>query len=97
MLNKLFPFLKIIPFLKIYSNKVNIYFSGKYEQSEDYDAVIPVEEITQVLKNKYLINSQMSPNKKHNFLRIDIVKDDLIMDKGHNILPFDIGALLPTE
>jgi putative molybdopterin biosynthesis protein len=61
---------------------------------EGYDAVIPVEDIIDNSENKFLIHTMVSPYQNTIPCGVDIVKDDLVMEKGHHIIPFDIGALL---
>ena len=61
---------------------------------EGFDAVIPVEEITPVTEDRYRIYAPVLPYQNTISRGIDIRKDDLIMDVGHQILPFDVGALL---
>jgi len=61
---------------------------------EGYDAVIPVEEITEVSENKYMIHTPVLPYQNTIRDGVDIEKDGLILDKGHHIIPFDIGAML---
>lgn len=61
---------------------------------EGYDAVIPMEEITLVAEKRYRIHTQVSPFQNTIPCGDDIVKGDLVMEKGHIIIPFDIGALL---
>lgn len=61
---------------------------------EGYDAVVPVEEITEVSENKYLIHTPVLPYQNTIPGGVDIEKDSLIIDEGHHIIPFDIGALL---
>jgi putative molybdopterin biosynthesis protein len=59
-----------------------------------YDAVIPMEEITLVAEKRYRIHISVSPFQNTIPSGDDIVKGDLVMEKGRTIIPFDIGALL---
>lgn len=61
---------------------------------EGSDAVIPVEEVTKVAENRYRIHTQVSPYQNTIQKGSDIAEGDLVMDRGHVITPFDIGALL---
>lgn len=59
-----------------------------------YDAVIAVEEITQVTDTRFQIYRPVSPFQNTISEGIDIKIGDLLLDKGHIISPFDIGAML---
>jgi len=61
---------------------------------EGYDAVIPVEEIIPSKENRYLIHTPVSAFQNTIPYGVDIVKDDMVLNKGHCIIPFDVGALL---
>ncbi|WP_319579855.1 molybdopterin molybdotransferase MoeA [uncultured Methanospirillum sp.] len=61
---------------------------------DGYDAVIAVEEITQVTDTRFLIHRPVSPFQNTISEGVDIKKGDLLFDKGHVIRPFDIGAML---
>lgn len=61
---------------------------------EGFDAVIPVEEVVAVSENRYQIHTPV-PTFQNTVPRgVDIMKDDLVLNTGHYIIPFDIGALL---
>jgi len=61
---------------------------------EGFDAVIPVEDITQVTENTYRVFEPVSQHQNTIEEGIDITKGDLLFDGGHLISPFDIGAML---
>ncbi|MDD1727603.1 MAG: molybdopterin molybdotransferase MoeA [Methanospirillum sp.] len=61
---------------------------------DGYDAVIPIEEVIEVSENKYQIHAPVSPLQNTIPCGEDIGMDDMVMDAGHQIIPFDIGALL---
>ncbi len=61
---------------------------------EGFDAVIQIEEVIEVAKNRYQIHTPVSPFQNTVPCGVDIVKGEVILDKGHYIIPFDIGALL---
>jgi len=61
---------------------------------EGYDAVIPVEEITQVSNSRYLISGSVTPYQNTIAEGVDVSEGDLLFDTGHMIRPFDIGAML---
>ena len=60
---------------------------------EGFDAVIQVEEVIEVAKNRYQIHTPVSPFQNTVPCGVDMVKGDIVLDKGHQIIPFDIGAL----
>ena len=61
---------------------------------DGYDAVIPIEEITVISEDRYLIYNSVAPFENTIQPGIDIVQDDLVLDTYHFITPFDISALL---
>lgn len=61
---------------------------------EGYDAVIMVEEVTRITEKRYRIHTHVSPFQNTIPSGVDIVKGKLVMDKGHYITHFDVGALL---
>ncbi|HWQ66477.1 MAG TPA: molybdopterin-binding protein [Methanospirillum sp.] len=61
---------------------------------EGFDAVIQVEEVIEVSENRYRIHTPVSPFQNTIPCGVDMVKGDVVLDKGHHIIPFDIGALL---
>ena len=61
---------------------------------EGFDAVIQIEQVTQITEKRYQIYTPVSPFQNTIPCGIDIKEEDLVIDKGHYIIPFDIGALL---
>ncbi|MFH0967158.1 MAG: molybdopterin molybdotransferase MoeA [Methanobacteriota archaeon] len=61
---------------------------------EGFDAVIQVEEVKEVAENRYQIHTPVLPFQNTVPCGVDILKGDVVLDKGHHIIPFDIGALL---
>lgn len=61
---------------------------------EGFDAVIAIEEVEKVAENRYRIHAPVSQYENTIPRGFDIEEGGLIMDCGHFITPFDIGALL---
>ncbi|MFA5332470.1 MAG: molybdopterin molybdotransferase MoeA [Methanoregula sp.] len=61
---------------------------------EGCDAVIAIEDVTPLGKNRYRIHTPVSQYENTIPAGSDIKKDDPVMDTGHVITPLDIGALL---
>jgi putative molybdopterin biosynthesis protein len=61
---------------------------------DGYDAVIPIEEVTEISNGKYQIHTPMAAFQNTVPKGVDIGKGDIVMDTGHYVIPYDIGALL---
>jgi putative molybdopterin biosynthesis protein len=61
---------------------------------EGFNAVIQVEEVIEVAENRYQIHTPVSPFQNTVPCGVDMVKGEVVLDEGHYIIPFDIGALL---
>lgn len=61
---------------------------------EGYDAVIMIEEVTEIEESCFRIHTPVTPYQNTISQGIDIQKGDIVLDAGHAINSFDIGALL---
>ncbi len=61
---------------------------------EGYDAVIAIEEVTKVSRNRYRIYTPVSSYQNTIPAGSDIKKGDPVLNVRHTITPLDIGALL---
>lgn len=61
---------------------------------DGFDSVIAIEEVTETSKGKFQIRSETVPFQNTVPKGVDIGKGDLVMDAGHYLIPYDIGALL---
>jgi len=59
-----------------------------------FDAVIPIEEVTEVTEGKYKVHTPVVAFQNTVPQGVDIGKGDLVMDVDHFLIPYDIGALL---
>jgi len=61
---------------------------------DGFNAVIPIEEVIHVTGDRYKIHTPVTPYQNTIQAGSDIEKGDMVMDSGHLVNPFDIGALL---
>lgn len=61
---------------------------------EGFDAVVPIEETTEVAEHRYRIRAPVPPYQNTIPEGSDVAEGEPVMDAGHVVTPFDIGALL---
>ena len=61
---------------------------------DGFDAVVPMEEISHISGDRYQINIEVAQYQNTIPAGSDVEKGDLVMEAGHQFIPYDIGALL---
>jgi len=61
---------------------------------EGFDAVIRIEDVTEIGNERYRIQTPVTAFQNTVSVGDDIKKDALVMETGHLMNPFDVGALL---